>query len=137
MLHDGPQHGRRGDAAERADECPVVLAGMTAPPAVAGDNACRVIEQMRCLGKHENSCQALPNLSLQKSGERLADSYPFACRGVDSCAAGFTGTFQISSAYSRMVRSEENHGIRATLRMLARVQAGTTCQRASMPRWAS
>ena len=48
-----------------------------------------------------------------------------------------TGTFQISSAYSRMVRSDENHGIRATLRIEARVQAGTTCQRASMPRWAS
>ena len=48
-----------------------------------------------------------------------------------------TGTFQISWAYSRMVRSEENHGIRATLRMEARVHAGTTCQRASMPRWAS
>src|SRR5260370_20462942 len=48
-----------------------------------------------------------------------------------------TGTFQISSAYSRMVRSEENHGIRATLRIEARVHAGTTCQRASMPRWAS
>ena len=48
-----------------------------------------------------------------------------------------TGTFQISWAYSRMVRSDENHGIRATLRMLARVQAGITCQRASMPRWAS
>src|SRR4051794_28408123 len=48
-----------------------------------------------------------------------------------------TGTFQISSAYSRMVRSEENHGIRATFKMLARVQAGTTCQRASMPRWAA
>src|ERR1700687_1157901 len=44
-----------------------------------------------------------------------------------------TGTFQISSAYSRMVRSEENHGIRATLRIEARVHAGTTCQRASMP----
>src|ERR1700730_1720740 len=48
-----------------------------------------------------------------------------------------TGTFQISWAYSRMVRSDENHGMRATLRMLARVQAGTTCQRVSMPRWAS
>ena len=54
---------------------------------------------------------------------------------ADGCVPR-TGTFQISSAYSRMVRSEENHGIRATLRMLARVQAGTTCQRASMPRWA-
>src|SRR6476646_4468449 len=52
-------------------------------------------------------------------------------------AAARTGTFQISSAYSRMVRSEENHGIRATLRIAARVQAGTTCQRASMPRWAA
>src|SRR5882672_12624751 len=48
-----------------------------------------------------------------------------------------TGTFQISWAYSRMVRSEENHGIRATLRIEARVQAGTTCQRASMPRCAA
>jgi hypothetical protein len=52
-------------------------------------------------------------------------------------AAARTGTCHISSAYSRMVRSEENQGIRATLRIEARVQAGTTCQRASMPRWAA
>src|SRR3954454_16812976 len=50
---------------------------------------------------------------------------------------GFTGTFQISWAYSRMVRSEENQAMRATLRMEARVQAGATCQRASTLRCAS
>ena len=62
-----------------------------------------------------------------------------APRWASGCSdvPGRTGTCQISSAYSRMVRSEENHGIRATLRIEARVQAGTTCQRASMPRWAS
>jgi len=35
---------------------------------------------------------------------------------------GRTGTFQMSSAYSRMVRSEENFPVRATLRMAIRVQ---------------
>src|ERR1700750_2670799 len=50
---------------------------------------------------------------------------------------GRTGTFQISSAYSRMVRSEENHAMRATFITLARVHAGITCQRASIPRWHS
>src|SRR5689334_3825552 len=54
-----------------------------------------------------------------------------------ACGEGRTGTCQISSAYSRMVRSDENHAMRATLRMLARVQAGITCQRASMLRCAS
>ena len=62
--------------------------------------------------------------------------YP-ACRAGEGWVAGLVGTFQISSAYSRMVRSDENHAIRATLRMPARVQAEPARQRASMPRWAS
>ena len=46
-------------------------------------------------------------------------------------------TLQTRRQYSWMERSEENLPIRATLRMEALVQAGTTCHRASMPRWAS
>src|SRR5215468_5855976 len=71
---------------------------------------------------------------------RLSEFYP-APRLAPRCGSaegeGRTGTCQMSSAYSRMVRSEENHAMRATLRMLARVQAGITCQRASTPRCAS
>jgi len=63
--------------------------------------------------------------------------YPFARRAGEGCVAWRVGTSQMSSAYSRMVRSEENHAIRATLRMPARVQAEPARQRASMPRWAS
>src|SRR4029079_4130372 len=54
---------------------------------------------------------------------------PCSCRGTGD---GRTGTWQMSYGYSRQVLPEENHAIRATLRMLARVHAGITCQRASM-----
>jgi hypothetical protein len=51
-------------------------------------------------------------------GIRLDSSPP---RGVSFCPrhAGPTGTFQISSAYSRTARSEQNHPTRAVFRMLA------------------
>jgi len=73
-----------------------------------------------------------------RRGER-APAHPIAprCTPDGSGKVPCTGTFQISWAYSRMVRSDENHGIRATLRIEARVHAGTTCQRVSMPRCAS
>jgi hypothetical protein len=42
--------------------------------------------------------------------------------------AGPTGTFQISSAYSRTARSEQNHPTRAVFRMLACHHAARSCQ---------
>src|SRR4051794_16937961 len=62
------------------------------------------------------------------------------CLAVDGIAAPavtLTGTSQISWAYSAMVRSDENHAIRATLRMPARAHAEPACQRASMLRCAA
>ena len=90
----------------------------------------------------DRSIAAIPPNSMTSEGNgfphaRELPRRPALRAGFQQPAAPRTGTFQISSAYSRMVRSEENHGIRATLRIEARVQAGTTCQRASMPRWAS
>ena len=41
--------------------------------------------------------------------------------------AGPTGTFQISSAYSRTARSEQNHPTRAVFRMLACHHAARSC----------
>src|SRR5450756_723111 len=115
MIDQRPQHRGGGGAAERADECPVILAGASLPTAVAGGHPRRLVEQVHV---QRVAPRCAPGSSTPGNVPR-------------------TGTFQISSAYSRMVRSEENHGIRATLRMDARVHAGTTCQRASMPRWAS
>ena len=87
---------------------------------------------------HAVHCRRREFNDAEGNGFPRPENYPFASRCAPaSGAATRTGTFQISSAYSRMVRSDENHGIRATLRIEARVQAGTTCQRASMPRCAS
>src|SRR4051794_3218160 len=48
-----------------------------------------------------------------------------------------TGTFQTSSAYSPMVRSEENHAMLAMFSMLTRVHSEDDIQSRSMLRWAS
>ena len=45
------------------------------------------------------------------------------------------GTFQISFAYSRMVRSDENQPICATLRMARAYQSGRSRQTSSTRRW--
>ena len=48
--------------------------------------------------------------------------------------AAHTGTSQTSSAYSRMVRSDENHAMPAILRMLTRAHSAGDCQSASTRR---
>src|SRR5690606_3266362 len=45
------------------------------------------------------------------------------------------GTFQISFAYSRIVRSEENQPTRATLRIALEFQSGLLRQTSSTVRW--
>ena len=57
-------------------------------------------------------------------------------RGLQSLRLSATGTFQISRAYSRMARSEENQPMRAVLRMLGRHQppASATAGRARAAR---
>ncbi|MDT4889282.1 hypothetical protein FQZ97_1259670 [compost metagenome] len=52
-------------------------------------------------------------------------------------AQGFTGACQISAAYSRMVRSEENQPMRAVLSTAERHHLELFCQRLSTCRWAS
>src|SRR5580692_837412 len=119
MIDQRAQDRGGGYPAERADKRPVIVAGPSLPATVAGGDAGGFVEKMRSSGR-------------QRVAPRCAPCSCNACGKVPR-----TGTFQISWAYSRMVRSDENHGIRATLRILARVHAGGTCQRASMPRWAS
>src|SRR6202158_4221712 len=147
MIDQRPQDRGGGGAAERADEGPVIVAGPTLPAAVLGGHPRGVVEQERSLGKHmippivPRHIMAAPANSMRSEVMvlRLQLVAPLCPPGFCSPCGEVprTGTFQISSADSRMVRSEENHGIRATLRIEARVHAGTTCQRASMPRWAS
>jgi hypothetical protein len=48
---------------------------------------------------------------------------PCSCSRPRRLLGSSNGTFQMSWAYSPMVRSEENHAIRAMLSMLARVQS--------------
>ncbi len=48
-----------------------------------------------------------------------------------------TGTFQISLAYSRMARSEENHPMWATFSIAERRQPAWSAQRRSTSRWAA
>src|ERR1700722_18567364 len=53
MIDQRPQHGGGGDPAERADESPVLQAGLPPPAAVAGGDPRGVVEKMRGLGQHE------------------------------------------------------------------------------------
>ena len=46
MLDQRPQHGGGGGAAERADEGPVIVAGLALPAAVAGGDPRGLVEQM-------------------------------------------------------------------------------------------
>src|SRR5258708_11598880 len=190
VIDQCPQDGGGGCSAERADEGPVIVAGLSSPAAVTGGNPRGVVEKVLGFGKHFHSfrhceptgranarpmtgsakqsrsneasldCFVAPLLAMtlwlfcsQHRGNSVefndagGNGFPLTGQRVPprcapaSCKARGrvpgTGTFQISWAYSRMVRSVENHGIRATLRIEARVHPGITCQRASIPRWAS
>src|SRR6185437_776905 len=55
MFEQRAQDRRRRDAAERADERPIVRAGAALPAAVAGRHARRVIEEVLCPGEHDVS----------------------------------------------------------------------------------
>src|SRR5580704_3417575 len=59
MLDQRPQDGGGGDAAERADERPVVLAGLPLPAAVAGGDPRGLVEQMPGSGEHRGSRNAI------------------------------------------------------------------------------
>jgi hypothetical protein len=158
MLDHRAQDGGRGKTAKGADKGPVVRARPSPPAAVARDHARGVIKQVLAFGEHgclfnchsgfdanawpRNDWSIAAVVPISITPEVMApprQAQPVAPRWAPSvlCCVGRTGTFQISSAYSRMVRSEENQAMRATLRIEARVQAGITCHRASMPRWHS
>ena len=57
--------------------------------------------------------------------------------GSGGTGVALTGTPQISAAYSRMARSEENQPTPAVFRMAVRHQAGGWRHRASISRWAA
>ena len=59
------------------------------------------------------------------------------CVGYSAGETGVTGVFQISAAYSRIARSEENQAMCAVLRMLAAHQAAGSRHSASTRRWVS
>src|SRR3979411_1319054 len=58
MIDQRPQDGGGGGSAERADEGPVIVAGLPLPAAVAGANPRGVVEKMRSFAKHQNSRNA-------------------------------------------------------------------------------
>src|SRR5271168_297224 len=53
VVDQRPQDGGGGDAAERADERPVILAGSPLVAAVTGNHPRRLVEQMLGAGRHE------------------------------------------------------------------------------------
>src|ERR1700691_3411981 len=53
MVHQRAQDGGGGDAAERADERPVIPAGPSLPAAVTGYHPRGLVEQMLGAGRHD------------------------------------------------------------------------------------
>jgi hypothetical protein len=54
MIDQRPQNGGGGGAAERADEGPVIVAGLPLPAAVTGGHPRGFVEKVRSLGQHES-----------------------------------------------------------------------------------
>src|ERR1700692_2214631 len=128
MIDQRPQDRGGSGSAEGTDECPVVLAGLPLPAAVTGGDAGGIVEQVRSLGQHESprsvTCASpvIATLLLSRAVSRLprVNSMTWGVMVVriqrvaprctpDACnprgGVPRTGTFQISWAYSRMVRS--------------------------------
>jgi hypothetical protein len=61
----------------------------------------------------------LPILSAEHDHNRGRDYTPVSSRALPT---GWNDTFQMSVAYSRIARSDENHDMWAMLRMLVSVQ---------------
>src|SRR5258708_1692186 len=52
VIDQRPQDGRGGRSAERADEGPVIVAGLPSPAAVTGGNPRGIVEKVLGFGKH-------------------------------------------------------------------------------------
>ncbi len=125
------QHGE-GIAMARADDC-IDVVGRGAPihqsesfrvnPLPLGEGGLRSKP-----GEGLHSCNSMRAANGWRGKASATNPSPDpASRGhplpMGEGGAHHTGTFQISSAYSRIVRSEENHATRAVLRMLERRHA--------------